>query len=60
MTQNPEVEARVLLELESLGLLATLANPAPRPLTFEDLGKLVYLNAAIKAWTLHLLEVGLC
>lgn len=48
MSQHPEVEARVVSELDSLGLLATRERPQPRALQFEDLGKLAYLNLVIK------------
>lgn len=50
MSQHPEVEARVVSELDSLGLLATRERPQPRALQFEDLGKLAYLNLVIKVW----------
>lgn len=45
---RPEVEARIVKELDSLGLLASPQNPNPRDLTLDDLPKLVYLNAVIK------------
>jgi hypothetical protein len=45
---RPEVESRIVKELDSLGLLASPLNPNPRDLTLEDLPKLVYLNAVIK------------
>eukprot|EP00884_Botryococcus_braunii_P003512 jgi/Botrbrau1/13161/Bobra.0187s0109.1 len=48
VSQNPEVEAKVTAELASLGLLATTDNPNPRALEWDDLPKLVYLDAVIK------------
>ena len=42
------MEAKITEELASLGLLATPERPKPRPLEWEDLSKLVYLNAVIK------------
>jgi hypothetical protein len=35
-------------ELQSLGLMATAAQPNPRELTYSDLCKLTYLRAVIK------------
>ena len=37
-----------MAELQGLGLLATPQRPEPRPLEYEDLGKLTYLSCAIK------------
>jgi cytochrome P450 len=45
---RPEVEARVVAELEGLGLLASPSNPNPPDLTLDHLSKLPYLNAVIK------------
>ncbi len=54
ISTNPEVEERVLAELDTLGLLAKPGYPEPRSLEVSDLGKLPYLNAAIKeAMRLH-------
>ena len=36
-------------ELRSLDLLATRAHLAPRPIQWEDVSKLTYLNNVIKA-----------
>ena len=35
-------------ELGGLGLVATLEQPEPRPLQYDDLGKLTYLSCAIR------------
>lgn len=48
ISQHPEVEAKIVADLASLGLLATPDQPSPRQLAFEDLGKLTYLNMVIK------------
>ena len=44
----PEIEARVVAELDTLGLLAKPGNPEPRDLTLADLGNMPYLAAVIK------------
>ncbi|BDA47645.1 Cytochrome P450 3A28 [Coccomyxa sp. Obi] len=48
ITQHPEVEAKVLAELDALGLLVTPERPNPRPLEYDDLTKLTYTNNCIK------------
>lgn len=48
ISQYPEVESKILAELEGLELLKTAQNPKPREMTYADLSKLTYLNAAIK------------
>jgi Cytochrome P450 len=48
MIADPEIEAKVVQELDSLGLLATKANPKPRPMTFADWSQLRYLGALLK------------
>ena len=48
LTQNPEVEAKVVAELDSLELLVTPDRPNPRKVTYADLSKLEYLQAVIK------------
>jgi hypothetical protein len=48
VSQNPQIEAKIVQELGSLGLLATKSNPKPRELQYEDLSKLTYLNMVIK------------
>lgn len=48
VSQHPEIEAKVVEELHCLELLATPDKPQPRPLQYEDLSKLTYLNLVIK------------
>eukprot|EP00884_Botryococcus_braunii_P007185 jgi/Botrbrau1/16468/Bobra.0142s0062.1 len=48
LSQHPEVEAKVLEELDGLGLLVTPENPNPRRIEWADLGKMAYLQATIK------------
>jgi len=48
ISQDADVEAKVVEELRSLGLLATPEQPEPRLVEWEDLPKLTYLNAVIK------------
>jgi hypothetical protein len=48
VSQHPEVEAKVVAELAQHGLLATPGSPNPRPVQWDDLAKLTYLNAVIK------------
>ncbi len=48
ISQHPEVEAKIVAELQSHGLAATEENPNPRQLTYPDLSKLTYLQAVIK------------
>ncbi|KAK9827618.1 hypothetical protein WJX81_006830 [Elliptochloris bilobata] len=48
LSQYPEVEARVVAELDALELLVTPARPQPRELEWADLGRLTYLQAVIK------------
>jgi len=49
VSQHPQAEAALAAELDAAGLLVTAARPAPRALTFDDLGALPYLAAVIKA-----------
>ena len=49
VSQAPKVEAKVVEELRSLDLLATDERPTPRPIQWEDVAKLTYLNSVIKA-----------
>ena len=51
VSQAPKVEAKIVEELRSLDLLATRAQPAPRPIQWEDVSKLTYLNNVIKVHT---------
>jgi len=48
VSQNPHIEAKVVEELDRLGLLATKERPQPREVKYEDLSKLTYLNLVIK------------
>ncbi|EIE19314.1 cytochrome P450 [Coccomyxa subellipsoidea C-169] len=48
VSQHPEVEAKIVEELGNQGLLATADAPQPRPLQYEDLSRLTYLNLVIK------------
>lgn len=48
ISRYPEMESRIVAELEYLGLLASPWDPKPRELRLEDLSKLTYLNAVIK------------
>jgi hypothetical protein len=58
ISTHPEVEERVSAELDTLGLLAKPGYPEPRSLEVSDLGKLPYLNAAIKeAMRLHTVRI---
>ena len=48
VSQHPEVEAKIVEELRSLDLLATPEQPTPRPIQWDDIPHLTYLNAVIK------------
>ena len=48
LSQHPEVEAKIVAELDAAELLATPSRPQPRKLEWADLNKLVYLQAFIK------------
>ena len=48
LSQHPDVEAKVLAELEAAELLVTPDRPDPRPIEWADLARLVYLQAFIK------------
>ena len=52
LSQHPVVEAKVLTELRAAGLAppegAPAGTPAPRQMEYQDLGRLVYLQAVIK------------
>ena len=50
ISQHPEVERKILAELEGLELLKTPQNPRPREMAYADLSKLTYLNAVIKVF----------
>ncbi|KAK9820314.1 hypothetical protein WJX72_008814 [[Myrmecia] bisecta] len=48
VSQHPDKEAKVVVELAAAGLLASKRQPQPRQVAYEDLGRLTYLNAVIK------------
>ena len=48
ISQHPEVEKKVLEELDRLELLATPQRRRPRPMTYDDLAALSCTSAAIK------------
>ncbi len=48
VSQHPEVEAKICQELDQHELLVTADRPNPRKVTYDDLGKLTYLDMAIK------------
>ncbi len=51
VSQAPEVERKLMEELDAAGLLVTAARPNPRDLEYADLAKLPYLAAVMKAST---------
>ena len=48
VSQHPEVDAKIVEELKSLDLLASAEQPAPRPIQWDDIPRLIYLNAVVK------------
>lgn len=48
ISQHHDVEAKVVAELDALGLLITPSRPQPRAMTFEDITALEYTICAIK------------
>ncbi len=54
MSQHPEVEAKIVEELQSLDLLATAEQPTPRPIQWDDIPRLTYLSAVIKVLSFSL------
>jgi hypothetical protein len=44
LAAHPEQERALAAELDAAGLLATPANPSPRPMAFPDLPRLTYLD----------------
>ena len=49
LSQRPEVEANVALELDRAGLLVTPERPTPRSFVLTDMQKLPYFNNVCKA-----------
>ena len=58
ISQHPEVEAKILEELDLLELSINPERPRPRPLTYADLPKLAYLQAVIKVLSWSLLALS--
>lgn len=54
ISQHPEVESKVLAELDGLNLLVKKENPSPREMTFDDLQRLKYTSSAIKVRSFEL------
>ncbi|KAK9916187.1 hypothetical protein WJX75_009837 [Coccomyxa subellipsoidea] len=48
ISQHPEVESKILAELDTLALSISPQRPTPREMVYSDLTKMVYLNAVIK------------
>ena len=46
---HPEVEARVLAELQALQLMPSAERPQPRAMEYDDMARLTYTSNAIKA-----------
>ena len=53
ISQHPEVEAKVLAELDALELLTTPARPQPRPMIYDDIARVAYTTCAIKVRSVH-------
>jgi hypothetical protein len=60
LCQNPPAMAKLEAELDAAGLLKSATNPAPRPLTFSDIGHLKWLDACIKASRASVLAYRVC
>ncbi|KAK9837888.1 hypothetical protein WJX74_007245 [Apatococcus lobatus] len=48
ISQHPEVEVKLVEELNQQGLLATPDQPHPRPLRYEDTNRLPYLSMVVR------------
>lgn len=48
ISQHPEVEAKLVAELDQAGLLVTPQRPHPRPMAYSDLAALTYLSWVCK------------
>ena len=46
---HPEVEAKVVAELQTLQLMPSAEQPQPRSMTYDDIAKITYTSNAIKA-----------
>ena len=53
MSQHPEIEAKIVEELDSLELLVTPTRPRPRSVEYADLAKLEYLQCVVKVLYLN-------
>ena len=48
---HPEVEAKVLAELQALQLMPSAAQPHPRTMTYDEIANLTYTCNTIKVCT---------
>ena len=48
VSQHPKVEAKIVAELQQLGLMPTAEQPEPRDLQYADMSELTYLQAVVK------------
>ena len=48
VSQHPKVEAKIVAELQQLGLMPTAQQPQPRDLEYADMSELTYLQAVVK------------
>ena len=48
VSQHPKVEAKIVAELQRLGLMPTAEQPQPRDLEYADMSELTYLQAVVK------------
>ena len=48
ISQHKAVEAKVIAELQALGLMPTAGQPQPRILEYDDIARLVFTGNAIK------------
>lgn len=48
LSQHPEVEAKLVQELDEAGFLATPSRPKPPTLQYSDLNQLTYLSWVCK------------
>ena len=49
VSQHPEVEAKLVAELDAAGLLVRPGRPQARPMEHADLARLTYLSWVCKA-----------
>lgn len=48
VSQHPEVEAKIVAELQQLGLMPTAEQPHFRALAYADVSELTHLQAVVK------------